>query len=165
MQEIDLKKLYRQWPKIRSELKNLGCSRSNAEDIFQEAILILCRKNEESDFRLETDAFFFVKSTSKFLWYNQARKEQKQATFELTGDVIQIDEDWLEKEERLNLIENTIANLGKQCREILTFFYGKNLSMDEIAKKTGLRNDKVVKAQKYRCIQKVKDMLRVENEE
>lgn len=163
MQHINLKELYRKWPKIRAELKSLGCSRVNAEDIFQEALLILCRKAEEPEFMLETDAFFYVKSTSKFLWYNQARKEQKQITYELTTDVLQIDEDWLEKENQLTGIENAISQIGKQCRDILTLFYGKNLSMEEIAKKTGLRNDKVVKAQKYRCIQKVKDQLKIEN--
>ena len=163
MQEINLKELYRKWPKIRAELKSLGCPRTDAEDIFQEALLILCRKTEEPGFVLEADAFYYVKSTSRFLWYNQARTEKKQATFELTTDVMQIDEDWLEKENRLNGIEAAIAQIGRQCREILTFFYGKKLSMEEIAQKVGLRNEKVVKAQKYRCIQKVKEQLKIES--
>jgi hypothetical protein len=39
----------------------------------------------------------------------------------------------------------------------LHLFYGLGLNMLDIAKKIGLRNEKVVKAQKYRCIQKAKE--------
>jgi RNA polymerase sigma factor (sigma-70 family) len=162
MQEINLKELYRKWPLVRRELKSYGCIGSNAEDIFQEALLILCRKMEDQNFKLEVDAIHFVKSTCKFLWYNQNRKEQKQQTFELDRDVEQINEDWLEKENQLTKIETAIAGIGKQCQEILKLFYGKNMSMELIAQKVGLRNEKVAKAQKYRCIQKVKDLIQKE---
>jgi RNA polymerase sigma factor (sigma-70 family) len=162
MQEINLKELYRKWPLVRRELKSYGCMGSNAEDIFQEALLILCRKMEDQNFKLEVDAIHFVKSICKFLWYNQNRKEQKQQTFELDRDVEQINEDWLEKENQLSKIEATILSIGKQCQEILKLFYGKSMSMELIAQKVGLRNEKVVKAQKYRCIQKVKDLIQKE---
>lgn len=159
MQEINLKELYRKWPIVRRHLKSFGCMGSNAEDIFQEALLILCRKMEDSSFKLEVDAIHFVKSTCKFLWYNQNRREQKQQTFALDGDMEQINEDWLEKENQLTQIEEAILSIGKQCQEILKLFYGKSMSMELIAQKVGLRNEKVTKAQKYRCIQKVKDKI------
>lgn len=162
MQEINLKELYRKWPIIRRHLKSFGCMGSNAEDIFQEALLILCRKMEDSSFKLDVDALHFVKSTCKFLWYNQNRKEQKQHTSELDRDVEQINEDWLEKENQLTKIEEAILSIGKQCQEILKLFYGKSMSMELIAQKVGLRNEKVAKAQKYRCIQKVKDLIQKE---
>jgi RNA polymerase sigma factor (sigma-70 family) len=162
MQEINLKELYRKWPIIRRYLKSFGCMGSNAEDIFQEALLILCRKMEDQSFKLEVDEIHFVKSTCKFLWYNQNRKAQKQQTFELDRDVEQINEDWLEKENQLTNIEKAILSIGKQCQEILKLFYGKSMSMELIAQKVGLRNEKVAKAQKYRCIQKVKDLIQKE---
>jgi hypothetical protein len=73
MQEVNLKNLYRKWPIVRRELRLLGCQGSAAEDIFQEALLILCRKLEDSNFVLDVEAIHYVKSTCKFLWYNQAR--------------------------------------------------------------------------------------------
>lgn len=158
MQQV-VKQLYRHWPIVRRALKEKGCTVRDAEDIFQEALLIFCRKMEDASFKLEVEPIFFVRQTCIFLWYNQARKEQKTPMFELTSDVPQLDEDWMEKEERISKIEHVIEKLGEQCRSILTLFYGKKWSMEEIAKKVGLRNEKVVKAQKYRCIQKVKDQL------
>lgn len=164
MQEVNLKNLYRKWPIVRRELRILGCQGSVAEDIFQEALLILCRKLEDPNFVLDVEAIHFVKSTCKFLWFNQARKAQKQQTVELNQEVsnsnlVGIDEDWLEKEEKLASIEEAILKLGKQCQQILTLFYSKSLSMEKIAQKVGLRNEKVAKAQKYRCIQKVKELI------
>ena len=159
MQEVNLKNLYRKWPIVRRELRILGCQGSVAEDIFQEALLILCRKLEDPNFVLDVEAIHFVNSTCKFLWFNQARKAQKQQTVELNQEVAQIDEDWLEKEEKLTSIEEAIFKLGKQCQQILTLFYSKSLSMEKIAQHVGLRNEKVAKAQKYRCIQKVKELI------
>lgn len=162
MKEINLKELYAKWPIIRRHLKSFGCIGSNAEDIFQEALLILCRKIKDPNFTLEVDTIHFVKGTCKFLWYNQSRKEQKQQTFHLEKDIEQIDEDWLEKENQITEIEQAILSIGKQCQEILKLFYGKSMSMELIAQKVGLRNEKVAKAQKYRCIQKVKDLIKKE---
>ena len=159
MQEVNLKNLYRKWPIVRRELRILGCQGSVAEDIFQEALLILCRKIEDPNFVLDVEAIHFVKSTCKYLWFNQARKAKKEQTVELNQEVAQIDEDWLEKEEKLTSIEEAILKLGKQCQQILTLFYSKSLSMEKIAQHVGLRNEKVAKAQKYRCIQKVKELI------
>jgi DNA-directed RNA polymerase specialized sigma24 family protein len=65
---------------------------------------------------------------------------------------------------RLKTVESAILQLGKQCRELLELFYGLGWNMVDIAKKIGLRNDKVAKAQKYRCLQKAKEnALSIEN--
>ena len=146
-------------------LKILWCSKDDAEDIFQEAILILCRKMEDSNFELWIEPLFYIQKTSKLLWFNQARKMQKQQTFHLEDDFLGlIDESELEseKEEKLIEIENAILEIGKQCQEILKLFYGKNLSMEIIAQKVGLRNEKVAKVQKYRCLNKVKLIMNYE---
>ena len=70
------------------------------------------------------------------------------------------EDDWFQKEMKLRTIEDALLKIGKQCQELLQLFYGAGMSMVDIAKKLGLRNDKVVKSQKYRCINKVKDVIR-----
>jgi RNA polymerase sigma factor (sigma-70 family) len=156
----ELRQLYRKWPDVRQFLKTLGCSGQEAEDIFQEALLIYIRKKEESDFELSAEPFFYVRNTCKLLWYNQSRKTGKQMTFSLESDVEQPEESWLAKESKLSAIERALQQMGKQCRELLQLFYGLGWNMSEIAEKIGLRNDKVAKAQKYRCLQKAKELVR-----
>jgi len=155
----ELKALYRKWPEIKRFLKTLGCTGNDAEDLFQEALLIYSRKREQPDFQLSADAFFYVRNTCKLLWYNQSRKQNKQQTFALETDVEALNDDWFEKEMRLRSIETALKQLGSQCREILQLFYGLGWNMTAIAEKIGLRNDKVAKAQKYRCLQKAKELV------
>lgn len=157
--EKELKLLYKKWPEFRNFLKKLGCPKQTAEDLFQEALLIYTRKKEDPNFILTVEAFYYVRNTGKLLWYNQARKEQKQVTFSLESDVEQLNDEWFQKEMLLRTMESAIEKLGDKCQEILQLFYGLSWSMVDIAKKVGLRNDKVAKAQKYRCLNKAKEEI------
>jgi len=154
----ELKALYKKWPEVRRFLKTLGCSTADAEDIFQEALVLYCRKCEEKDFQLEGNPFHYVKGICKFLWYNQSRKQKHHSEIKDDLTFSNDDEEWLEKEMRLRFVEDALAALGEKCRELLTSFYGLGLSMVAIAKKLGLRNEKVAKSQKYRCLQKAKEI-------
>jgi RNA polymerase sigma factor (sigma-70 family) len=155
----ELKQLYRKWPDIRRYLKTLGCDSVSAEDIFQEALLIYVRKRESSEFELTVEPFFYVRNTCKLLWYNQARKEQKHISTELPEHIEATEDAWFEKEMKIREVESTLEKLGAQCQELLQLFYGLGWNMVDIAKKIGLRNDKVAKAQKYRCLQKAKELI------
>ncbi|OFZ56394.1 MAG: hypothetical protein A3D92_04505 [Bacteroidetes bacterium RIFCSPHIGHO2_02_FULL_44_7] len=157
-----LRQLYAKWPDVRRYLKTLGCAAQDAEDIFQEALLVFVRKLEDPNFELTVEPFFYVKNTCKFLWYNQARKEAKYRTVELEEQFEEVNDDWMQKEMKLKSIEGALSKIGKQCQELLQRFYGLGESMSDIAQKLGLRNDKVAKAQKYRCITKVKEILQEE---
>lgn len=160
-QEInqELKVLYKKWPAIRSFLKEIGCTQQ-AEDIFQEALLIYHRRLLEPGFQLTVEPFHFVKNTCKFLWYNQSRKDSKMKFSEINEGAVADNEDsWWEKEQLIQSTENAVAKIGEKCQQLIKLFYGLKQSMEEIAKKLDFRNAKVAKAQKYRCIQKVKDIL------
>lgn len=156
--ERELKRLYKKWPEIKRFLATVGCRTVDAEDIFQEALLIYTRKKEDNTFELTVDPFYYVKNTCKLLWYNEARKQKKHPKIELSNEVAELDNLWFQKEMKIRNIEKALENLGKQCQEILQLFYGLGWNMVDIAKKIGLRNDKVAKAQKYRCIQKAKEL-------
>ncbi|MFK7784276.1 MAG: RNA polymerase sigma factor [Crocinitomicaceae bacterium] len=154
----ELHSLYKKWPDIKRYLRSLGCNSADAEDIFQEALVIFARKRVQPDFELTVDPFHYVKNTCKFLWYNQSRKESKRRTDELSENLTEENDDaWLEKEQQLALVEKALHKLGEKCQQLLQLFYGKGWSMSDIAKKIGLRNDKVAKAQKYRCLTKAKE--------
>jgi len=155
----ELKSLYKQWPDARKYLKSIGCGSTEAEDIFQEALLIYVRKVETPEFELTVKPFYYVKNTCKFLWYNSARKKARSANQELPEIEFIEDDEWFQKENKFQMIEQAMSQIGKQCQQILQLFYGGGMNMTEIAKKIGLRNDKVAKAQKYRCINKVKEII------
>jgi len=154
-----LKELYRKLPDIKNYLASKGCPTTDAEDVFQEALLIFSRKLDEPDFELTVEPFHYVKNTCKFIWYNVSRKNAKLRTDEISDTADFEDDQWIEKELKLRRIETAITKVGQKCQQLLKMFYGGGSTMSEIAKKLGMRNDKVAKAQKYRCIHKVKEVL------
>lgn len=153
----ELKILYKKWPSVRHFLSTYGCHEQNAEDIFQEALLIYVRKKEDPSFHLSVEPFFYVRNVCKLLWYNQQRKQGNLPTYDLERDVASIEDEWFEKEMKLSIVEKAIEQLGEQCQQLLHMFYVLGLKMVDIAEKIGLRNEKVAKTQKYRCIQKAKE--------
>lgn len=162
--EIILKALYKKWPDFKRYLKTIGCPSVSAEDVFQEALLIFSRKLDDPTFELTVEPFHYVKSTCKFIWYNTHRKDAKMQTDELPVMLSEEETHWFEKEAKIQLIEQAILKIGKQCQQLLKLFYGKGARMDEIAKTLGMRNDKVAKAQKYRCLHKVREVIGTTNE-
>lgn len=155
-----LKALYKKCPNMKRLMKSYGCPSSDAEDIFQEALLIYSKKVSDPSFDLTTEPFFYVKNTCKLLWFNQIRKEGKNLKTELLENIAEYNDDWFQKEMKLQNIEKAITQIGKQCQELLKLFYSLKFSMTDIAKKLGFSNDKVAKSQKYRCISKLKDIIR-----
>lgn len=154
----ELKSLYKKWPEIKRFLASIGCQNQDAEDIFQEALIIYTRKKKELDFVLTVEPFYYVKNTCKLLWFNELRKKGKFPQTELSNDVIELESNWFQVELKLKSIEKALDSLGKQCQEILQLFYGLGWNMVDIAAKLGLRNENVVRVQKFRCIQKAKEL-------
>lgn len=163
IQQKELLSLYKKWPQVKKHLKKYGCSGPQAEDIFQEALLIYVRKKEEASFVLTTEPINYIQHVCKYMWYNQHRKEGKNPLVPLE-EVIDFESDeHLQKELRIVKVEHAIEKIGEKCRQLLQLFYGAGMNMSEIAGKLGFRNDKVAKAQKYRCLNDLKDAVRAEN--
>lgn len=156
----ELKVLYRHFPEVKRLLISFGCNKSTAEDIFQEGLIIYLRKKNDTSFEFQLEPIYFIKQTCKLLWMNIARKEQRHKTTAYSFDVEDISDDWMEKELQYKQLESAFSKIGKKCKQLLQLFYGKGWTMVEIAKKLDFNNAKVTKAQKYRCIQKAKDLVK-----
>lgn len=161
-QEKELLSLYKKWPLVKKSLKKYGCSSAQAEDIFQEALLVYVRKKEDTSFVLTTEPIYYLLNVCKYMWYNQSRKEGKNNAVPLEEIQDLEQEDYTQKEMKFIRVEKAIEQIGAKCRELLQLFYGVGMNMADIAGKLGFRNDKVAKAQKYRCLNDLKDAVRNE---
>lgn len=155
-----LKALYKHYPVVRQMvLKNSG-SKQDAEDIYQESLIILHRKVRENDFVLTSTLSTFLVGICRLQWMNELRKRNKQAT-ESLGEVSAEDADrfntYLEEESKFKLAEKALLDLGEKCRDILRLFYFRKLDFKTIASKVGLANERVAKNQKYRCLEKARE--------
>ncbi len=59
--DATLKALCKRWPDIKRFLRSFGCPGREAEDIFQEALLVFTRKLDDPGFELTIEPFYFRK--------------------------------------------------------------------------------------------------------
>lgn len=159
-----MKGLYAYFPVVKKFiLKNSG-TRQEAEDIFQEGLVIFCRKLENSGFILSSSINTYVYSVCKLLWLDELKKKNRQ----LRADVSELrDEqnstliyDDIEDDKALKQAQMAMMKLGQKCRELLELFYFKKASMKDIAKRLGFSSEKGAKNQKYRCLEKAKELVK-----
>lgn len=135
-------------------LSNNG-SEQDAEDIFQDALFIFIKNVLKPGFELMSKPETFLQGIVKNSWYSELRRRGKLPQGEVVEDLTEDVSD-SEAERRFSMARTAFEILGEKCREILILFYYAGMSMSEIAVKVGLSNDRVVKVQKYRCLDKAK---------
>ena len=154
------KALYRHYPAVRQLiLKNNG-SKQDAEDIYQEALIILFRKAKTGEFQLTSSLSTFLYSISRFQWMHELRRRKKEARSdlgEIPADEAALFENYLAEESKFKKAETALKKLGEKCRELLRMFYFEKRSMDAIAIRLGFRNENVAKNQKYRCLEEARE--------
>jgi RNA polymerase sigma factor (sigma-70 family) len=148
-----MKGLYKSLPQLKKWVTNNSGNAHDAEDIFQDALVILCKKLKDDSFVLSAPLNTYIFSVGKNLWFAELRKRKVQIQVSDEAETISIDGN----EANFDLAKQAFSILGEKCKEILILFYYKKKSMDEIANKVGLANEKVAKNQKYRCLEKAKE--------
>lgn len=144
-----------------------GGSEEDCDDIFQEVILVFVRQVQT--FRFEATTFsemegYFIR-IARYKWLKKQESEGRRFLREqdfVNQNAILQDANALglliEEEERLNA-HQMLEQLGEKCKAILLAFYGDKQSLIEIANQLGMASASLVKAQKFRCLTKLKNLL------
>jgi RNA polymerase sigma factor (sigma-70 family) len=159
-QKPALKQLYQYYPVVRQMIiKNSG-NKHDAEDIFQEALIILCRKVKEEKFQLTASIKTFLFSISRLQWLNELRRRKlsfKEELPELPATDAEDLNAYIKEEEQFKKAEDALMKLGEKCRKLLQLFYSQRKSFKEIADLLDFSNEKIAKNQKYRCMEKARE--------
>jgi RNA polymerase sigma factor (sigma-70 family) len=160
---MKLYKLY--FPPIAKMVINNQGSKEEAQDIFQETVMVLYDRVTNSNFELQSKLQTFLYAVSKRLWLKQLTRGESK----YHKDQIDNHEDYLAAEEAVenheiveaNLLhmEEALVGLGEPCKTILYDFYIKNRSMADICEKFGYTNTDNAKTQKYKCLQRLKKLF------
>lgn len=141
-------------------LKNSGTC-SDAQDIFQDALIVLFEKTRNNEFKLSSSLKTYLYSIVRNLWLKKLRDHKVSLSLkdiepyedvEDTSHVLALDM-------KLNAVEKALEFLGEKCKDILVKFYYYHLKMDEIAVVLNYSNAETVKSQKYKCLQQLKKIM------
>lgn len=149
-------------PKIEAIIGNMGGTKDESWEIFQESLIVILQKAQNPDFQLSSSFYTFLVSICKFKWFNESKKKyKKNVTIEGIGtlkDEADIEEG-IYKLERFQLYKEKLNELGPECRELLDLFFRK-VPLKEISKRMGLRTENAAKQKKYKCQKKLIEKIK-----
>jgi len=139
-------------------LVNAG-DESDAEDVFQDALVIIFRKMCTNDLELSSSFKTFLYSICRNLWMQKLAEMNNAPEFldvekhDSVEEIVDIDFEELENR-KYNLYHKHFLDIGKECKKLMKLFYRK-VPPDEIIKKMGYKNTDSLKSQKYLCKEKL----------
>jgi RNA polymerase sigma factor (sigma-70 family) len=156
-----LSALYKKfYPPVLKHVLNNNGSEQEAQDIYQETILVLYNNCKKNNFDLQCSLQTYVYSIAKRLWLKQLNKNK--SLFKLKddesdfADVSNEINEHVEKEIQFNKMNSSLLELGEPCKTLIEDFYINQMSMEELAEKFGYTNADNAKNQKYKCLQRLK---------
>lgn len=141
---------------IQSWIKKNSGSESEAEDVFQEALISVYQKSKDENFTLNCKLSTFLFSVAKNIWLHTLRTRDR---YVFTDGIVMEDlpvadeqnvEKTVENAEIDRVYRRNFEKLTVECKKILTYFFN-GLSMDEIVKTMNLSNSNVARKKKFRC--------------
>ena len=152
--------LYAHFPKIRALILSKGGNKEDAKDVFQDALLILCRNAEKPEFELTASPGTYLYSVARFLWKDILNKRNREVSWDSAGQQLPGTEEMVElfkeEEPERKMLEQILHKVGEKCMQLLKMYYYERLHMTEIAKRLKFSSDKSAKTQKYKCMERAR---------
>ncbi len=147
---------------IKSMVYTYGGNEADANDVFQDSLLLLFMKVSQNGFQLSSKFETFFYGLAKYIWINKKAKYRKEnriedsETFDSLG-LHNNDYDWVEKQELKFRIKRAFDLLPSDCRRLLRWIArGKRLR--EVADIMGISLD-TAKKKSSACRKQLKNLL------
>jgi RNA polymerase sigma factor (sigma-70 family) len=152
------------FPLIKFLVTENGGAGEDAEDIFQDGIIIIYSKISLNELKLTSSFKTYMYSVCRNLWLQKLNK--RKAIFDKLSDVeeyIDLPKDMLqeasiEETELHRIIQIHFLSLADDCQKLLRLFI-KNIPLREIASILGYKTEKYAKTRKYLCKEELKKRI------
>jgi RNA polymerase sigma factor (sigma-70 family) len=149
------------FPSVAYYIQQNSGNTADAEDVFQETIIVLLQKTKESHFVLTASLKTYLFAIAKNIWLKRLRNSHL-----LFYEKIEIFEDYdfceIEEEvEAISLgerISELMFRLSISCQRILRFSFWFGDSIETIMQKAGYKNKHSVSSQKNKCLDKMREL-------
>jgi RNA polymerase sigma factor (sigma-70 family) len=150
-------------PKVRNHIIRNNGSKDEANDIFQDAVIILYRNAVEGKLENVMNISGFLFQIAKNLWINRAKQSGRIGSItdresEIASSDDSVVENMLSEEKRSALAE-LFALVGEKCLKLMELHLYEKKSMEEIGQLLNIGGPNAVKAQHYRCKQKLIELM------
>src|SRR6478736_9565003 len=156
--EVLYKKYYRMMTKM--VITNSG-TEEEARDVYQDALIVFWQKATSGKLVMTSKISTYIYSICQNLWRKELDRKKRLSNEEKdTAQSMDMDSG-----EREKIIARCLDQLGETCRKVLMLYYFDELSMQEIADKMGFANTDTAKTKKYKCKQKLDELVKTQYSE
>jgi len=147
-------------PMIKYMLREQKGDEDDAEDLFQEALIIIIKKIDSDEFKLTAKFSTYLYAVCKNLFeYRKKRKAVADKHLLQKADTV-IDEDFSEnydKKYQYKIYKHYFSKLGSSCQDILNLYW-VDMPIKEIAVKVG-STEGYVRKKKHECKKKLIELI------
>lgn len=157
-----LTRLYRQgYPPVRRYIGRRGGSEQDAQDMFQDALVVFYEQATGGTLVLTASASTYLLSISRNLWHQEVRRRAR-----LPHQALPDAWEPAATEEAEALPDPTFAvldhveRLGIKCKSLLLSFYYFQQPLSELAETHGYRSVRSATVQKFKCLERLRSSVR-----
>jgi RNA polymerase sigma factor (sigma-70 family) len=161
-----LRHLYKKYyPVVLRLITQNSGDEQDAEDIYQEALIVLYEKVKDPNFKLSSSLKTFLYSISRNKWLYKLRQEGVGGiSFDDVQDYIEVADEPQDFDSEIidydELVGEALKKMDETCRKLLEYFYYHKLSLEVIAQKLGYNNANTAKAKKNKCMNKARGIAK-----
>jgi RNA polymerase sigma factor (sigma-70 family) len=166
-----LKQMYNHLlPKIRKYILNNSGTRDEANDIFQDAIIVFFYQVRDGKYDDRRNVEAYVFTVAKNLWIDKTRTKKRVVNYSHVGELEHIAtepnnqlHDMIDRE-KSSALKRVFEKLDPKCQKILHYYNYEKKSMKEIAVLMGYSSEDVAKTNHYRCKQYLAKLVKEDTE-
>ena len=161
-----IKKIYQKFrPRIQHFITSKGGSLQDANDVFQDALVIIHRKVQSENFKLSSNFYTLLYGVCRNIWGNQLQKKSR-TEVTLSEDYKYTYEPGIsqlvEKQEETRVFWEAFKQLGQDCQQLLELFFAK-VKMVDIVEQLGLSSVSYAKKRKFQCKERLVKLVKADN--
>ena len=145
--------------------KTYNIVNEDALDIYQDAIIAL-RENALKGHldNLKSGLKTYLFSIGKYMFYKRLKEKQKLHLIHSIEETSDFDELKIKDVDynfntRQRQMQQGFKSLGAQCKRLLSLFYMRGFTLDEIVEELNYNSKDVAKSQKSRCLKSLKQTI------
>lgn len=143
------------FPAVARHVSRMGGSLEQAQDIFQDALVIYYEKVQASADNIRVSEKAYLLGIAKHLWSQAYKTNIKSqplagADFEAVAD----------ERPATQMLMHYLETAGQKCMELLKAYYYDHLPAGDVATLFGYSGVRSATVAKYKCLEKVRDTVK-----
>lgn len=150
------------FPKVDFFIKKNNGNKSDAEDIFQKALLQLIARYQATQFQLKDSFDSYLFTVCRNLWKRELNKRKREVTNDEVIELITDEQEMLAAildQEKWDLFHEKMSELSDNCMKVLKLFF-KETPYAEIAKQMEYSSENVLRQRIFKCKKKLTDLIK-----